>query len=67
MDAITGWATSWVAGNPKIASILMVVLAIDQVLKLVKNALKLDIPDNVFDFIGDFLGKILGKNTPPKV
>ena len=68
MDAILAWATDFVATHPQIASVLIVILAVDQVLKVVKNTLKLNIPDNVFDSIGDILGKILSKTQqqPPK-
>lgn len=66
MDAFLTWATAFVAAHPQVAAILMLVLAADQILKTVKNALKLNIPDNVFDAIGDILNKILTKVQPPK-
>lgn len=66
MDAINLWAVSFVNAHPHIATWLMIILAVDQVLKTVKNALKLNISDNVFDTIGDVIGKILAKVTLPK-
>lgn len=65
MDVIINWATTYVSAHPKIASWLMVVLAIDQVLKIAKNAFKLNIDDNVFDTIGALIAKLISKAKGP--
>ena len=66
MDAIVNWGVGLVSAHPKVASWLMVVMAIDQVAKIVKNALKLNIDDNIFDTIGNIIGKILANVKNPK-
>lgn len=66
MDALNSWAVQFVNGHPQIAVWLMIVLGVDQILKTLKNALKLNIPDNVFDFVGDFINSILSKTNLPK-
>ncbi len=66
MDAIINWGVTYVAAHPKIASWLLVVMAIDQILKTIKGALKLNISDNVFDTVGDIIGKLVSKVQPPK-
>ena len=66
MEAITSWATAFVTAHPKVASWLMVILAIDQGLKVLKGALKLNIDDNIFDTIGNIIGRILANVKNPK-
>lgn len=67
MDALISWGVALVSAHPKWASWLMIVVAIDNfLLKPLKNAFKLNIPDNIFDQVGDIIGKILSKATLPK-
>lgn len=67
MDAVINWGIQIVAAHPRVAQWLILILAVDQILKMAKNALKLNIPDNVFDWVGDAINKILSKNQTPKI
>lgn len=66
MDALINWASGFVTLHPKVAAWLTVLLMIDQVLKVLKNSFKLNIPDNFFDAVGDLINKVLSKATLPK-
>lgn len=66
MDAIINWASAFVTAHPHVAAWLMVVLAVDQVLKVLKNTFKLNIDDNVFDTVGNIINQIISKATLPK-
>lgn len=66
MDTIINLGVSLVGAHPKFASWLVIILAADQVLKTLKNAFKLNIPDNIFDWIGDVINQIIAKSTLPK-
>lgn len=66
MDALINWAGAFVAAHPKVVAWLLVVLTVDQGLKTLKGAFKLNIDDNVFDTIGNIIGQILSKAQGPK-
>lgn len=66
MDALINWGATFVTAHPKVAGWLLTIMAIDQVLKMLKNALKLNVDDNIFDTIGNLIGKILEKSNTPK-
>lgn len=66
MDALINWAGIFVAAHPTVVAWLLVVLAVDQALKVLKNAFKLNIPDNIFDSIGDIINKIIAAAKLPK-
>lgn len=66
MDALNTWAVQFVNAHPQIITWLMIILGVDQILKTLKNALKLNIPDNVFDWVGDVINGVLAKTNPPK-
>lgn len=66
MDVLNNWAAAFLTAHPHLVVWVTVVLIVDQGLKTLKNALKLNIPDNVFDFVGDTINAILSKVNPPK-
>lgn len=60
MEALINWAGVFVAAHPQLIGWLLVTVMVDNyALKPLKNAFKLNIPDNVFDFVGDILHKII--------
>ena len=63
MDAILAWATDFVATHPQIASVLIVILAVDQVLKVVKNTLKLNIPETYLILLVIYWERFLAKHN----
>lgn len=66
-QAIISWASDLVAKHPGFVNVLIVIVALDNfVLKPLKNAFKLNIPDNVFDGVGDIINKIIEKVKSPK-